>query len=310
VNRTRVITEAAIMTALYIVLLLMAVYLPLLGFLIMFVLPLPFIVFTTKHGFRTALLLALVAIIATAAVGQIAALPVSFMFGSSGIVVGYLFKKQFSSFAIMLGGSLAYLLNFILLYVGSILLFKIDIIKSTKEMLHQSVSMAESMISSLGQEPNNQLEVMKESIDLIEYVLPSALVFTGILTALITQLIASVVLKRLGIKVSEWKPFREWSFPRSLLWYYLIVTIIYMVGVEQGTVTFTIVINLFTALELIMTIQGLSFIFYYSWQKGWSKGIPVAIAVFSFLLPVLLYLVRILGIIDLGFDLRKKVKKD
>jgi len=37
--------------------------------------------------------------------------------------------------------------------------------------------------------------------------------------------------------------------------------------------------------------------------------VPISILIGSFLIPILLYLIRILGIIDLGFPLRGKLSK-
>jgi uncharacterized protein YybS (DUF2232 family) len=47
--------------------------------------------------------------------------------------------------------------------------------------------------------------------------------------------------------------------------------------------------------------------FYFFSKKGISKAVSITVAIVSFLIPIFLYIIAILGIIDLGFDLRKKL---
>jgi uncharacterized protein YybS (DUF2232 family) len=62
-------------------------------------------------------------------------------------------------------------------------------------------------------------------------------------------------------------------------------------------------------LQFILILQGYTFIFYFCDQKGISKAISITIAIVAFLVPIFLYIIGILGIIDLGFDLRKGYNK-
>jgi uncharacterized protein YybS (DUF2232 family) len=78
---------------------------------------------------------------------------------------------------------------------------------------------------------------------------------------------------------------------------------------QTGTYLSTALINLSYILQLFMFFQGLSFIFYYFHQRGASKSLPIIIVVVSFVMPILLYIIGILGIIDLGFGLRKRNEK-
>jgi uncharacterized protein YybS (DUF2232 family) len=76
---------------------------------------------------------------------------------------------------------------------------------------------------------------------------------------------------------------------------------------EEGTYWFWVIANLSFILQMLMVLQGLSFVFYITHVKGYPKAVPIVVIVLIFLLPFILYIVRILGIIDLGFDLRKRL---
>ena len=76
---------------------------------------------------------------------------------------------------------------------------------------------------------------------------------------------------------------------------------------EKGTYWFWVISNLSFILQMLMVLQGVAFVFYLTHVKGYPKAVPIIVIVLMFLLPFILYIVRILGIIDLGFDLRKRL---
>jgi uncharacterized protein YybS (DUF2232 family) len=112
------------------------------------------------------------------------------------------------------------------------------------------------------------------------------------------------------LKVQQWGNFKDLSLPRSLLWYYLLAMVArILLHPQEGTYLYTALINLVYILEMFMVLQGFSFLFYIFHRKSVSKGLRVIITIVVIVIPILLYIVRILGIIDLGFDLRKRVEK-
>ncbi|WP_017756738.1 YybS family protein [Calidifontibacillus oryziterrae] len=308
-NPIRSITEGAILAALYSIFLLAVFYLPILGTLFMFILSIPFLIYVVRHSIKKGFLLLIAALFITYIIGSVMALPLTLMFASTGMVMGYIYSLKKSSFAILAGGSLSFLINFVLLFIITIVFFNINFIEDTKKMMYQSIEAAEKMVTALGQTTTDQFKLMYESVELISYIVPSGMVMVSVGLAFITQLVGNQILNRIHFSVHPFPPIREWHFPKSMLWYYLIVMILYMIGVEQGTILFTIVINFLIVLEIIMTIQGFSFVFFYSHRNNYSSAIPVIILVVSLLLPFLLSIIRILGIIDLGFDLRKRMKR-
>jgi uncharacterized protein YybS (DUF2232 family) len=110
--------------------------------------------------------------------------------------------------------------------------------------------------------------------------------------------------------VEKWKSFKEISLPKSILYYFLLTLLVSMVmNPEEGTFWYMAIINMTYILQFLMILQGYTFIFYYFDKKGFSKAISITIAIVSFIIPIFLYIVGILGIIDLGFDLRKGFNK-
>jgi uncharacterized protein YybS (DUF2232 family) len=309
VNQTKVMTEGAILVALFSVFLLAAIYLPVIGMFFMFTLAIPFIVFTYRHGFKRAILIFVVALLITYITAGILTTPLTVMFGVSGMIMGHFYRNQSPAFTVLIAGSLSFLANLVMFYGIAMVFLQIDIAEQTQKMLTESFSMAENFITSTGGEPSDQLDSLYKQLEALPYMIPSFLVLIGIFLAVFTQFFGNLVLKRLKGKIQSFPPFRDWQFPKSLLWYYLAVMVFTFFQLEVGSTLYMIVINAFVVLDTIMVVQGLIFIFYFSHMKGLSKAIPITITVLTFLLPIFLSLIKILGIIDLGFDLRKRLKK-
>jgi uncharacterized protein YybS (DUF2232 family) len=213
--------------------------------------------------------------------------------------------------AVLIGGSLAYTASFVVTYVGIILLLQIDIIKDFIHLSKESFEQSKSVITSLSPDVNveQQFEQLETGLDLLHTITPTLFVLLGVVFAVLTHLVAVPVLKRLKIEVSQSKPFREWRLPQSLVWYYLIVSVLIMINSDTEGFYFMAIMNLYFILQFFVLIQGYSFIYFYSYTNGLSKALPIIIVIASFLIPIFLYLVRILGIIDLSFPLREKIAK-
>lgn len=298
------------MLALFIVLFLTTLYVPFMGTITLFFLSLPFVVFTARNGLKSGVLLMVGALIMTLIFGSIFSIPITFMMGSTGVIMGYLYKINRSKIEILSISSIAFILNILILYVVVITVFGINVPEYFDQASEDSISITREMMESFGQTiETEKLEELKEALNLASLLLPTVIVLLGVILAFISQLIATPILKRIGFNIDKFPPLREVQVPKSLIWYYLISMILMLVPIDKDSFLYLAVINLFYIMQLLMIFQGLSFIFYYCYHKNLSRGIPITIAIVSFLLPFLMYIVRIIGIIDLGFNLRSKIEK-
>lgn len=309
-KKAHVLTEGAVLLALYLVLMLFARYVPVIGTIVLFVLPLPFIIFTLRHGIRLTFLLIFAGSILSILFGSIFSVLTAVTFGLSGVIMGYFYKRK-QTLGVLVGGSLAYTFSMIVAYIGAKLFMNIDFIQDSISLLEQSIQQSKKILESFTAEEqiNAQFAQLEEGLELMVHLVPTIFVTIGMISAVITHLLAMPILKRLRFDLAPLKPFRDWKLPQSIVWYYLIVSILLMVNQDTETFYFTAIINLYFILQFFVIMQGFSFIFYYSYVKGWSKAVPISILIGSFLIPILLYLIRILGIIDLGFPLRGKLSK-
>ena len=149
-KNTRFITEGAALLAIYAMLLLISMYVPILGTVVTFVLPLPFILLTIRYRVSNAFVVFTAALFITVIVSQPISLVKTIMFGLIGIVLGYMYKKRKKPVEILIAGTLAYLIGIMLIYVGSIKFFNIDLMKQMQNMFSESMAQSEKIATAAG----------------------------------------------------------------------------------------------------------------------------------------------------------------
>lgn len=311
VKNVHKLTEGALLLAAFAVLMLMTLYIPVLGMVSNLFLALPFIMFAAKNDRKSSIVFFVGALLISFIVGTVLALPLTLLYGLTGIVIGDFIREKKSRISGYIAGTFAFLMITILTYAASVTFFNIDIIKESMQAIKLSMDQSKEMLDALGQTVDpKMMEQFEKGIDMLETLVPSIFVMASILIVLIIELISFPIAKRFGIEIPNWTPFRELQLPKSLLWYYLGVLIASLFfNPEEGTFWYTALINLAFVLQFFMVLQGLSLIYYFSYQKSYPKALPIIITVLTFLVPFFLSIVRILGIIDLGFDFRKRISE-
>ncbi|MFT4414570.1 YybS family protein [Fredinandcohnia humi] len=306
-KNTKIITEGAMLLAVYSILLLVSLYVPIIGMVLGFLLPIPFILFTVKYQVKQTILFMVIGLFLSGLLGSIMGVTYAITFGITGIVLGELVKRKRTGIELFLGASLSYLSTILLLYIATITILQIDVIALLTESSRESFEMAKSMMEATGTPANAQtFAQLKAALDMTQYMIPSLFVFLAMLLAFITVLSIYPILKRLRVQMNPFPPFREVTFPKSILWYYLLILLFSFMEIEEGTFAYSAFLNFFFILQLFIVIQGISFIHFFCYQKKIPKAIPVILTILT---PFLLYIIRILGIIDLGFQLRERVTK-
>lgn len=302
------LTEGAILLAIFAVLLLITIYVPVLGLVVNLFIALPFIMFSAKNDRKSSLVFLIGALLISFIVGTVFAIPLALSYGLTGIIIGDFIRQKKNRIAGFIAGVIVFLITIVAQYAVSVVLLDMDIIKESIQAFGESLDKSIELLENFGQTLDpTMIEQFKTSIQMLETLIPSVFVMASFLIVLIIELVSFPIAKRFGLDVPRWKPFRELTLPRSLLWYYLLVLLAtLLLNPEQGTYWYTALANLSFILQFFMVFQGLSFVYYISYQKGFPRFVPILTTVLMFLLPIVLYIVRILGIIDLGFNLRNR----
>jgi uncharacterized protein YybS (DUF2232 family) len=314
VRNAHKLTEGAILLAVFAVLLLITTYIPIVGSIILFVLPLPFIMFSAKTSLKNIVAFFLAAIFISFIITSLMGLGLTLIYGSTGVIIGYMLQKGKSRTSVLISSSLTVMAGFVIFYAVSVVFLKMDIIHELTTVLNESVKSSQDILKSMGNE--DQIKLLKEQntsmIKMIEVLAPSILIIASIFSAFMIQWLSFPIAKRFGVKVQPWGSFRNLSLPRSLLWYYLIAMVLnILIHPEEGTFLATVLVNLKYILEMFLLVQGFSFLFYIFHQRLVLKGVRLLVVILAFMIPIFHYIIMILGITDIGLDLRKRfVKKE
>ncbi|MGM7637476.1 YybS family protein [Bacillus sp. Hm123] len=310
-EKKKVLNEGIWMLALFVVLLLVSIYVPVVSTLSSLFLVLPFLVFSAKYSLKSSVMFGLISLLVASVVGGLGAVPLAFMFGSTGIVMGSMVYKKLDKLSIFIAGSLTFLLNIILLYVSTILLTGVNVVTEMNESFKRSFQESIGLMEELGQPlPEEAVKQFQEGFAFFNTLTPSLFVLFALTAVFLFTLVNFPILKKLKIDVPHFQPFRMWRMPKSILWYYLILLLLSFVAIlEVGSLWYSAYVNLMFMLQFCLIIQGLSFFYFFADVKKWPKIVPIILTILSIVFLPLLYLVRLLGIIDLGFDLRQRLQQ-
>ncbi|PAW38470.1 hypothetical protein CKQ70_01670 [Bacillus toyonensis] len=308
-KQTKFITEGAALLAIYAILLLISMYVPILGTVVTFALPLPFILLTIRHKLSNVLVIFVAALFVTIIVSQPMNLVKTTMFGLIGIVLGYMYKTRKKPVEILIAGTLAYLIGFVLIYVASIKFFNIDIMKQMQSVFSESMVQSEKIVSAIGMPiSKEQKELLTQMNDILQSLFPSILVLVSVCFSWITVIISGSVLKKLKHDIIPWPKFKDLQLPKSIVWYYVIfILLATFIKVDPTSYLHMVFSNLYVIFALLLVLQGLTFISFLAYRKGFTRGVPIISFIVCMFIPMLFPLVTILGIIDLGISLRSKI---
>ncbi|PFJ17889.1 hypothetical protein COD67_15875 [Bacillus cereus] len=309
-KQTKFITEGAALLAIYAILMLVSLYVPVLGVVVTFALPLPFILLTIKYRLSNAFVIFTAALFITVIVSQPMNLVKTIMFGLIGIALGYMYKKRKKPVEILMAGTLAYLIGIVLIYVASIKFFNIDLMKQIQNMFSESIAQSEKIVSAAGMPiSKEQKELFEQFNNVLQTLFPSLLVMASVCSSWITVMISGSVLKKLKQDVTPWPKFKDIQLPKSIVWYYVIfILLATFINVEPTSYLHMVFSNLYVIFALLLVLQGLTLITFLADRKGFTKGIPIISFIVCMFIPMMFPLVTILGIIDLGISLRSKMK--
>lgn len=307
-NYRKAMTECALFSTIFIILLLLSLYTPI-GLVTLYLIPIPFVIFGYRYGGKMGLWLIIINTIISFFIGSIFGSFLAIFAGSVGIIMGGLYKKE-SALPSIVAGVIIAILNFILAIFISNLFLGINIADALKQVMLGSLNSVEEILISAGNQEQADLiqNVYGNFFNNIAQLLPFIIISYSLFIIGINHMLVGKITKRMGINIPKFIPFREWTFPKSIIFYYLITVIIIQIKSLLDIYAINlIVINLYPLLQLVLMIQGLSFVFYYTYNKKLGRGLRV-ISIISLFIPVVSQLIHILGMVDIGFNLRNKIK--
>lgn len=306
-KKNKGLVDGGILLATYMIMVFTVTYIPILGTVILFFLPIPFILMSLRHNIKWSFILLIGSSFMALLLGMVFSIPMTIMFGLIGIVIGSYLRNDKNQLQMFIISVLIFIACTVIIFVITIAFFNVNFFEQSSIIMKESVEQSSAILSSMGQEEQagELIEQMKLAFALFETLLPSIVVISAILFVGLVFLACKPIVNRLSKQKMTIARVRDIQLPKSLLWYYLFIMIGSLIFTfDEGTYSYTVVTNLLFLLQFFMLLQGYSFLFFLSYAKCWPKAVPVIITILSALLALTPF-VRILGIIDLGFPFRK-----
>jgi len=304
VNQTNDWSGAGKLLAIFTLLMVITLYLPGFGLLLSLFLVAPVIIFTVKKDMKLAMSFLFICILLSILVGGTLGLQLAVQYGVTGFTLGYCIKRQQTRLFTYFLGTVSFCVALVINYVTIIYLFNINLINNLMEQLSISMEQANQMYLELGLIVN-PIDI-DGLVEMFTILTPTMFLITSAFIVFLLEVVNYPFVRKSLINVPKWLNFSTFMLPKILFWYYLIVMLLaIIIPMQPGEMLYSVISNFELVLQLLFYLQGISFICFYAKQKNWNIIIPIIITIFSLLLPILMYLIRLLGIIDLGFELRK-----
>jgi uncharacterized protein YybS (DUF2232 family) len=289
------------------VILLALIIMPWVPFLF-FLLPLPFILMSAKYQWSTAMVTLLVSGIGWFIMTGDSSMWYILLYSAIvGGLIGYGYRRNQSAWNAIVAGVLGSLGTLIGYIVVSLALFQKNWIIEFQTMIQESIKMNQEWLDTAG---------IQFDVEQLAYIsgqwgdiVPFLLIAFSIVVVALNHIIANKLLNKWGGPAPALPPIHEWQIPKSIVYYYVISFLISLwIDVEQSTFMNLLILNILPLLTFVLAIQGLSFIYYWAHIKKRGKWIPRLSVVLLFIFPPIAHIYNLIGILDLGFPLRKSIR--
>lgn len=277
-------------------------------FFIVFLLPSPFILLTAKYRERTAFAAFLLAsigwFISTGDVGILYILIYATLVGG---LIGWGYRKYNAAWPSLVAGFLASISVVVGFIIWSLVVLNVNWITRFQTMMEDSIQQNQQWLESAGADID--LEQLMAVAGQWGELFPFLLICMSVVVVALNHTMARKLLSRWGGLAPSLPPVHEWQIPKSVVYYYIFSFIMSLfVDMEEPSIYRMFIINILPILTFALAIQGISFIYFWAHIKKKGKWIPRLSIVLLFLFPPIANLYNLIGILDLGFPLRKSIR--
>ncbi|WP_413364170.1 YybS family protein [Lysinibacillus sp. 3P01SB] len=305
-NQTKAMTQGAMMIALFLLLVALAFYVPLINLLAFIFAPLPLAWYSATYNRKLAIGVSLLAVAASILVGNVLIVPLALILAIVGLVIGVCLREKKSKIYLMMAAGTAILLTFAIQFILLVRFFDMNFIEESLQFARDTYEESLQYSAKLTGGEVQIEDQLKQAFDMMEMTMPANITISVFVLAFMWILVLLPLLNRLKVEVPKFPPFRDMRLPRAILWYYLIVLSINLfIQPEYGSAFYVVMLNLSMILWVLLTVQGISFLHFVIDAFHYPRFLKVLATIVA--IPMYSFIVLV-GIIDLGFNLREWVK--
>lgn len=306
-ENARKLTFGAMMIAIFIVLCMVSVYVPLIGSVTMLFTPLPIMLYRLKYDRKASLFVTAAAMI-LALIGGLLLLPAAFTFGVLGLAVGEAIVQNRTKLYVFMAAGTSFSITMVIVYVVTVWVTGINYVEEFSTILMDTQRKILSALETLGNMPKGFETLFADMSHIMYMTLPSVFIMSMFILGYLIVLVNLPVVKRLGHDVPSFPPFRQMKLPVLIVWVYLIIILLPFFGeISSGSMTELIYLNGTFILRFLFLLQGIAFIQYMIYEMKAQKWLSLVLIILALLMTPLTI---IIGILDTGVNLRAWVRND
>ncbi|MDR1965261.1 MAG: YybS family protein [Synergistaceae bacterium] len=174
-------------------------------------------------------------------------------------------------------------------------------------LLSPDTAEIEKFMMSLGGTAT-ELQIRAISSQVVMLIPYSIMLFSALEALFCLTLASCIHKKRTGETAFPLPPFSEWAFPKSTLLALAsgLVCSHFSSGRANMYAVAQIGVNLVEMSRTLFLVQGLSCMYYFMEMRGFPKFMRVMAVIFAPVVSIFGYALAIAGVVDMGFNLRKK----
>lgn len=298
--KTKSLVNAAIMLAIYMVF--FALYnIGVLPTIMSILLPIPLIIYSVAtQKIRDVIWLLLGCFVGTFLMGSIYGLVTTLNYGVIGAVIGIGIIKKWPYWQRLLNAAIVSVISF---PITTYVLTGLNVQESMKQVIDELFAMMESMTQML---PESSVEVLNHFQNMMSMMmttlLPTILILVGLMSAFLSDKVATLVLRRMNFEVPKGEDVQEFQLGSKLA-IILLVSQILVSFITNHTLS-VILLNTVMLLNTLFLFQGAIVMMAYFKSRN-QKGIGIVLLVFS-LMSSLSMFISVLGISDALFNYRER----
>lgn len=304
--------DGIIGSVIYLLLLIVSVFGTPLSLISLWLLPVPALVYTAKHTRKAGAVFALVLTALSVFFGLFWVLVTLIAAGAGWGMGQFHHSGRRSIRGLLLTGTVTLLVGFVLILAMMSAVLDFQLAHALESQWTSTMALYQEVWGQMGLEINEgELEMIRETMLAL---LPAGFLVMAGSMALVSHGVGRLVLRRLGVPTVKLPPFHEWHFPRSLLAWY-IVSVIVSLTTEAGSYWYSAAMTGMWLVQMLFVVQALAFLTALTFRftripAVWMTWI--AVLFFPFFVIILLFLfvpLSFLGMLDIGFRFRDKLKR-
>ncbi|HMM07044.1 MAG TPA: DUF2232 domain-containing protein [Clostridiales bacterium] len=314
---TKTIADCGIFTALAVLLLLIGIYIPIFGTLVMFLWSVPVMIVILRNGVPAGVAVSVItAILAMVFAGVLNGLFAALSLAGFGLVYGICFKKQYSPGKTLIFGILAAAaVTLASITFGGILgsLNFSSLLSSFEAHMREAYAayadagLLDAMVPA-GMTAQTYVE---QIIALMKQLLPAIFVIVAMMMAAGNYFFAVLILRRLRFDIRPLPKFRDWHLPWWVMWGLVIALLSLVVGnFTHNELLLTLAKNIAISYCPILIIAGIAFTRYIMVRVGMGVIFQGVIWLAALMFPSVAVMFFILiGAVDTILDYRNNIGK-